>query len=134
MKGREKERLSTLRLLLAALKNERISQGRPVDEAGFLSVVKRAIKQRREAAGKYREGGRPELAAKEEREEEILAAYLPAAVSEEELRQAVDELVAAEGLQGPKALGRIMKTILARYAGRADGATLQRIARQALDL
>lgn len=132
LKAGEKDRLGTIRMLLSEVNNERIRLGREVDEGEFVAVVRRAIKQRREATEQYARGGRPELAAKEEREADILGGYLPAQAGEPELRHAIEEMVRAEGLSGPAALGRVMKATMARYAGRADGATVQRLAREVL--
>ncbi|RMH17679.1 MAG: GatB/YqeY domain-containing protein [Acidobacteria bacterium] len=133
MKAREAERLATLRMLLTAIKNEQIARGAELDEESFLAVVKRSIKQRRDAADQYRKGGREELAAKEEREAEILEAYLPAQAGEDEIRRAVEDFVAAEGLSGPKAMGPVMKAMMARFGASADGAVISRIARQVLN-
>lgn len=132
MKAGEKERLGTLRMLLTEIKNERIRRGSDVDEAGFVSLVRKAIKQREEAAAQYRNGGREELAAKEDSEARILAAYLPAQVDEGQIRAAIEELVASRGLSGPAAIGPIMKEMLARFGSSADGATINRIARETL--
>jgi uncharacterized protein YqeY len=131
MKAGDKERTSTLRMLLAELKNERIRAGREVGEEDFLGVVQKAVKQRQDAAEQYRNGNRPELAEKEEREGKILGGYLPAAASEDEVRAAIVELVRAEGL-GPKDLGKVMGAILPRFKGRIDGKVVQRLAREAL--
>lgn len=132
MRASEKETVSTLRLLLAELNNERIRTGGAVDEPVFLGLVQKAIKQRREAADQYREGDREELAAKEEREAAILEAYLPPSADEAELRQAIEQIVAEQGLSGPKGIGPVMKEMTARFAGRADGAVISRIARDVL--
>ena len=132
LKAGDKLRLSTLRLLLTELKNERIRRGEDVDEAGFLALVQKGIKQRKDAAEQYRRGERPELAEKEEAEADILGSYLPEAVSEEELEQAVREVIATQNLSGPSGLGPIMKQLMPRFAGRTDGATLQKIARRLL--
>jgi uncharacterized protein YqeY len=132
MKAGEKERLSTLRMLLTEIKNERIKRGSEVDEAGFVSLVRKAIKQREEAALQYRTGHREELAAKEESEAKILAGYLPAQVDEGQIRAAVAALVAERGLSGPAAIGPVMKEMLARFGSAADGATINRIAREVL--
>ncbi len=94
--------------------------------------MQKAIKQRKEASEQYRQGGREERAEREEREAEILAAYLPEQVGEEELRRAIREIVDAEGLSGPAALGKVMGQMMARYRGRADGATINRLAREIL--
>jgi hypothetical protein len=132
MKSGDKLRRETLRLLLTEVKNERIRRGSEVDEAGFVALVRKAIKQREEAATQYRAGNRGESAAKEESEAAILGAYLPAAADEGEVRAAVAALIAERGLAGPQAVGPIMKEMLARFGGRADGATLNRIARELL--
>ena len=133
MKSGEKEKLSTLRMLLTEIKNERIRRkGEEVDEAGFISLVRKAIKQREDSIAQYRQGGREELAAKEEAEMKMLEAYLPAQVDEGQIRAAIEELVASRGLSGPAAIGPIMKEMLARFGSSADGATINRIAREIL--
>lgn len=132
MKAGDKARLSTLRLLLTEIKNERIRRGAEVDEAGFVSLVRKSIKQREDSVAQYRAGQREELAAKEEAEIEVLAAYLPAQVDEGQVRAAIEELVAERGLSGPAAIGPIMKEMLARFGSSADGATINRIARDVL--
>ncbi|MGH9464756.1 MAG: GatB/YqeY domain-containing protein [Thermoanaerobaculia bacterium] len=132
MKAGDKERTSTLRLLLNAVKNEGLAARAEVDEPRFLALVQKGIKQRRESVEAFRGGGREELAAKEEREIELLASYLPPPASEEELRAAIAAFVAERGLAGPQALGPIMKEMTARFAGRADGGTIGRLARQML--
>lgn len=132
LKSGEKERLSTLRLLLTEIKNERIRRGEELDEEAFIAVVRRALKQRQEAAESYRGGGRAELAEKEEREAAVLEGYLPKQASEEEIRAAVQEIAAAEGLFGPAGMGPLMKSALARFGTSADGKTVSRIAREVL--
>jgi uncharacterized protein len=132
MKAGEKERLSTLRLLLTEIKNERIRRGSEVDEAGFVSLVRKSIKQREDSVSQYRAGNREELAAKEEAEIKVLAGYLPAQVDEGQIRAAIEELVSSRGLSGPAGIGPVMKEMLARFGSSADGATINRIAREVL--
>jgi hypothetical protein len=132
MKSGEKERLSTLRMLLTEIKNERIRRGGEVDEDGFVSLVRKAIKQREESVSQYRKGNREELAAKEESEIKMLEVFLPAQVDEGQIRAAVEEIVAEKGLSGPAAMGPIMKGVMARFGTAADGATINRIAREVL--
>jgi uncharacterized protein YqeY len=132
LKAGEKEKLSTLRMLLTEIKNEKIRRMGDVDEAGFVSLVRKAIKQREESAAQYKTGGRPELAAKEEAEAKMLAEYLPAQVDEGQIRAAIQEVVDARGLSGPAAIGPIMKEMLARFGSSADGATINRLAREVL--
>ena len=132
LRGGEKEKLSTLRLLLSEIKNERIRTAEEVDEETFLRLVRKGIKQRKDSAEQYRKGSRAELAEAEEREAEYLLAYLPAQASEAELRAAIEEFVEAEGLSGPGAIGPVMKAMVARFSGRSDGGTISRIAKEVL--
>lgn len=132
MKAGEKERLGTLRMLLTEIKNERIRRGSDVDEAGFVSLVRKAIKQREEASAQYRNGGREELAAKEDSEAKILESYLPAQVDEGQIREAIQALVTERGLSGPAAIGPVMKEMLGRFGSSADGAVINRLAREIL--
>jgi len=132
LKAREKEKVSTLRMLLTDVKNERIRRGEEVDEAGFVGLVRKGIKQRHESAEQFRKGGREESAALEEREAEMLEAYLPQQASEDEIREAVTGFVEAEGLSGPGAIGPIMKAMMAKFGAQADGGTINKIAREVL--
>ncbi len=132
LRGGEKEKLSTLRLLLSEIKNERIRTAEEVDEETFLRLVRKGIKQRKDSAEQYRKGSRAELAEAEEREAEYLLAYLPAQASEAELRAAIEGFVEAEGLSGPGAIGPVMKAMVARFSGRSDGGTISRIAKEVL--
>lgn len=132
MRAKDKERLSTLRMLLSAVKNEKIEKKSDLTEDEFLTVVKRLVKQRKDSAGQYRDAGREELAAKEEAEIEILESYLPKQASEEEIRSAIAAQIEAEGLEGPKAIGAIMRAMMQRFGASADGGTINRIARELL--
>ena len=132
LKAGDKEKLATLRLLLADVKNERIRRGPEVDAETFAGLVRKAIKQRGEAAEQFRAGGRLELAEKEEREAAILEAYLPQQAGEAEIRAAIAAFAAAEGLSGPKGIGPVMRAMLARFGATADGATINRLAREVL--
>lgn len=133
LRSGDSEKVSTLRLLLASLDNERIRSGEGVDPSSFLRLVQKAIKQRQESAELFNKGGRPELAEKERREADILRAYLPPAMDEAEIKVAIAQFVEAEDLSGPRAIGRVMKSMLSRYAGRVDGGTVSRLAKQILD-
>jgi uncharacterized protein YqeY len=133
MKAGEKEKVGALRMLLSEVKNERIAAGAEVDDSRFAALVRKAIKQRHEAAEQFRKGGREESAAKEEREAALLATYLPQQASEEEIQAAIEGFIAQEGLSGPAAMGPVMKEMMARFGARADGGTVSRIARQVLN-
>lgn len=134
LKAGDKERVSTLRLLLTAIKNEQIRAGEEVDDEAFLKLVRKAIKQRKDSVEQYRKGGREELADKEEREAGILASYLPPQVDEGELKAAIEAFVAEQELSGPAAIGAVMKTMMGRFAGQTDGGTINKIAREVLGL
>ncbi len=132
MKARQPERLATLRMLLTAIKNDQIQRREEVDSDGFIRLLQRSVKQRKEAAEQFRKGDRVELAEKEEREAEILSEYLPQQVGEDEIRQAITELVQSEGMTGLQAMGAIMKAMLSRFGATASGSTISRIAREVL--
>lgn len=132
MKAQDKERLGAQRMLLAAVKNEKIELGHDLDDAEFHAVVRRQIKQRRDSIEQFRGGGRLEMAEKEERELAILEVYLPTQASEEAIKAAIAEVIAAESLSGPKALGPIMKAIKAKFGASADGGLVNRLAKEAL--
>ena len=134
LKAREKQRLGTLRLLLTDVKNEKIKRGEDLDDDAFAAVVRRAVKQRKDSESQYRNAGRDDLADQEKAEIEILVEYLPAQVGEDEIRAAIRELVEAQGLAGPKGIGPVMKAMLQRFGSSADGATINRLAREALGL
>jgi uncharacterized protein YqeY len=132
LRARDNERLQTLRMLLAEIKNKSIELGRDPDRDEFTSLVRKGIKQRQEAAQQYEQGKRPELRDKELREVGYLEHYLPAQASEDDLRQAIREVVAERGLTGPSGIGPVMKELMKRFGGAADGATVNRIAREIL--
>lgn len=132
LRSRDKEKLSTLRMLLSEIKNEVIRSKKNVDEDTLFWLVRKGIKQRRDSAEQYRKGSRTDLAEQEEREAEYLEAYLPAQVDEEEIRVAIEDFVQAKGLSATAAIGPVMKAMMARFAGRADGGTISRIAKDVL--
>ena len=132
MKARDADRTSTLRMLLAELKNERIKLGHEAGDEEFARVVQRGVKQRQDSIEQYKNAGRADLVAKEEQEAKVLASYLPEQVSEDEVRAAIEAFVREQGLSGPGGVGPIMKNVLPRFAGRIDGKTVQRLAREVL--
>lgn len=131
LKARDSERTTTLRMALGAIKNEKVAgkEARTLTEADEVAVLQREVRSRRDSAQAYTDGGRPELAAKELAEVDIIAEYLPAGLSDAELDGIVDEEVAAaEAALGEKpsmrAMGQIIKAVNARAAGRAEGAVV----------
>ncbi|MEQ8768039.1 MAG: GatB/YqeY domain-containing protein [Planctomycetota bacterium] len=133
MKAKEAERLGVIRMLLSAIKNAQIEKGKePMTDEEVVAVIQRAVKQRRESADMYRQGQREELAAKEEREIEVLEAYLPKQLSDAELEAAVDRVLQDLGVTDPKDFGRVMKEIMAEFKGQVDGKRVQGVIRARL--
>jgi uncharacterized protein len=127
MKARQAERLSTLRMLQAAIKNEQIAKGHELTDEDVLAVIQRGVKQRQDSIEQYTKGNRPELAARERAELEQLQAYLPAQMSDEELERAVREIIAETGASSKKDSGKVMKEMMARYRGQVDGKRVQEV-------
>ncbi len=122
MKAKAAERLSTLRMLKAALMNKGVEKNRALDAAEELQVVSTLVKQRRDSIEQFTAGGRKDLADKERAEIAVLETYLPPAVADEELDQAVAQAVTETGAAGPKDMGKVMKAVMARLAGKTvDG-------------
>lgn len=123
MKARDELRSATIRMALTAITNEEVAgkTARELSEDEVLKVLTREVKKRKEAAEAFAGAGRAEQAAREEAEGEVLTAYLPAQLSEEELQALVDEAVAESGAEGPRAMGAVMKVLTPKVAGRADG-------------
>lgn len=132
LKDRDSTRAATLRLLLTDVKNETIAAGGELADEDFVKLVQRGIKRRSEAAEQYRAGNRDELAEKEESEAAILEDYLPPQVDKATLRSAIEEFVADNDLSGPQAIGQVMKEMMSRFAGQADGSTVSAIARDVI--
>lgn len=137
MKQRDELRTAALRMALAALSVEQRSgkSERELSDDEVVGVLSREVKKRREAAAAFAEAGRADSAERERAEESVLAAYLPAALTEHEL----DEIIAAQvsavlesGVAGPKAMGPVMKAVQAQVKGRADGALVAAKVRTAL--
>jgi uncharacterized protein len=127
MKAREKERVGALRLVLSELQKAEKEGGD--DE---LTVLRRERKRRLDAAAQFRDGGRPELAVQEESEAELIAGYLPAELSDDELDQLIATAVADTGASSAKDMGQVMKAVMAASGGRADGKRTSARVREAL--
>jgi uncharacterized protein YqeY len=127
MKAGEKERVGALRMVLSEL--QKAAKDGDGDE---LAVLRRERKRRLDAAGQFRDGGREELAAKEEGEAELIASYLPAELSDDELDAILADAIAETGASGPQDMGSVMKAAMGRVAGRADGKRVSARAQEAL--
>ena len=124
LKSGQKERLSALRLLSSELKNRRIELGRDLTDEDAIEVLMKALKQRRESEEQYTGGGRPELAAREAAEAEVIRGYLPAQLSDEELDALIDAAIAEAGATTMKDMGGVMGRLMPKLKGRAEGAVV----------
>lgn len=127
MKARSAERTSTLRMLQAAVKYEQINLKRELTDEEAMSVIRKAVKQRQDSIEQFTRGNRPELAAKEAAEMEILKTYLPPELTDAELEGGLREIIASTGAQSKKDMGKVMKEATARYKGRVDGKKIQEV-------
>ena len=120
MKARDKERLSTIRLIMAEFKRIEVDERIEVDDARALVVLDKMVKQRRDSAEQYTSAGREELAAQENFEIAVIQEYLPAQLSEDELAAMVDAAIAASDASGMQAMGAVMGQLKPQLQGRAD--------------
>jgi uncharacterized protein len=125
MKSRDEARLDPLRMMKSALQRYPIDTGKPLDDAAELQILSTLVKQRRESAGMFRQGNRPELAAKEESELALIESYMPSAPTEAEIDAALAAAMAETGVTSLKQMGVVMKAAQAKLAGkRIDGKAL----------
>jgi len=132
MRAGETERRDTLRLILNALRSAEKELQRPLKEDEELQVLQRERKRRLEAADAFRAGGREEQAVKEEHELEILEEFMPEPLSDDELEEIVDDVIAEVGATGVRDFGRVMADVMPQVAGRADGAAVGQLVREKL--
>jgi uncharacterized protein YqeY len=134
MKGRDELVTATLRMALTAVGTEEVAgkEARELSDAEVVQVLTREAKKRREAAEAFENGGRPEQAAREKAEGEVLARYLPAQLSDEELTALVAQAIAETGAEGPKGMGLVMKALNPKVAGRAEGGRVAAAVKSAL--
>ncbi|MGZ3479581.1 MAG: GatB/YqeY domain-containing protein [Myxococcaceae bacterium] len=122
MRSKDELGTSVLRMLKSAVKYKEVEPGgHALEDGGVLAVIQTLIKQRRDSVEQFRAGGRPELADKEEREIAKLQSYLPAQMSADELRAEVRSAIAQLGAKGPKDMGAVMKALMPKVQGRAEG-------------
>jgi uncharacterized protein len=134
MKAWDTERVATLRMILASIKNLQVAEGHTgeVTDSEVQDLLAREAKKRSEAAEAYEQAGRAELADKERRELMIVREYLPEELGEEELASIVDEAIAETGASSPRDLGRVMSKVMPKVKGRADGKHVNTLVRQRL--
>jgi len=132
MKAGDKTRVATLRLLLAALQNEKIQAQRALTADEFEAVLRRAVKQRRDSIEQYARGGRQDLVDAESRELVIIEEYLPKGLSDAEIEAALRDIIRDKGFSASKDVGLAMKELMSAHKGRVDGKKAQEIARRLL--
>jgi len=128
----DNERRDALRLILASLRSAEKELQRPLSDDEELQVLQRERKRRIEAAEAFREGGREEQAEKEEQELEVLEEYMPEPLSEDELEEIIDDVIAEVGATSLNQLGRVMADVMPQVAGRADGSIVSQLVREKL--
>ncbi|MDX1513011.1 MAG: GatB/YqeY domain-containing protein [Gammaproteobacteria bacterium] len=128
MRARDRARLGTLRLIMAAIKQKEVDDRSTLDDGAVLNVLEKMVKQRRDSIEQYTNAGRQELADQEAFEIQVIQGYMPAQLSESELEQMIDEVIEETGASSMKDMGRVMGTLKPRIQGRADmGAASQRV-------
>ena len=133
MRAKDQGRLAPLRMAKAALMNREVEEGRALDEAESQQVIASLIKQRRDSIEQFRKGGREDLATKEAAEITTLEAYLPPPMDAADIERAVTETIAETGASSAKDMGRVMKAVMAKLAGRAaDGKAVNELVRRKL--
>jgi uncharacterized protein len=134
MKSKDAARLSALRMLKAAIMNKGVEKGRDLEDAEILQVVSSLVKQRRDSIEQFSKAGRTDLVEKETGEVAVLEAYLPPAASAAEIDEAVAAAIAETGANSPKDMGKVMKAVMPKLAGKnADGKVVNEAVRRKLD-
>lgn len=129
---KNENKVSTLRMLISEIKYAEISKGQELADADLVTVIQREVKKRREAAAGFREGDREEQAVKEEQEAEILSAYLPVQLTDEELTNIVDEAISQTGAVGITDMGRVIGVVMGKAAGKTDGSRVSAVVKAKL--
>ncbi len=133
MRSRDALRLSVLRMMKTAVKNKEIEKMKPLEESEVMGVLNSLVKQRKDSIEQFRKGGREELAQKEEAEIKVIEQYLPAAASEDDIRRAIVDAVQETGASSMKDMGKVMKAVLVRLAGKtADGSRVSQMVKEKL--
>jgi uncharacterized protein YqeY len=133
MRAKNQATLAPLRMAKAALMNREVEKGRPLDEAESQQVIASLIKQRRDSIEQFTKGGRGDLAAREAAEISALESYLPPPIAAADLEREIDAAIAETGAAAPKDMGKVMKTLMSRLAGRTvDGRAVSDLVRKRL--
>lgn len=132
LRGRDAPRLGAIRLLLAAIKQREVDDRVEIDDAGVIAVVEKMLKQRRDSIQQYEAAGRADLADVEKHECEVITAYMPQPLSEDEIAAAVADAIRTSGAAGPQDMGKVMGLVKPALAGRADMGRVSAMVKAAL--
>ena len=120
MRAKDGDKLTTLRLITAAIKQKEVDDRVDLDDAGVLAILEKMVKQRKDSISQFQAGGRQDLVDKEQAELAILSTYMPEQLSEAEVAKAVDAALAQVGATGPQDMGKVMAVLKPSLAGKAD--------------
>ena len=132
MKSGDKEKLSTIRMLISEIKKVQIDSKKELSDEEIVSILQKYIKQRKEAYTQYEQAGRKDLAEKELKEIEIVQQFLPPPLSEEELIKIVEEIIQEVGASSIKDMGKVVKAVMDKVKGRAEGSLISKIVKEKL--
>ena len=134
MKAREegRQRLGVIRMVRGAIRQQEIDGQKERDDDAVLAVISKEVKQRRDSIEEFKKGGREDLVAQNEAEIAVLMAYLPQQMAEDEIRKLVQDSITATGASSPKEMGKVMKELMPKVNGRADGKRVNQIVRELL--
>lgn len=132
MRARDSHRKSALRMVLTGIQLAEVEAGQDLEDEDIVVLIRKEVKQREEALEMMRDAGRDDLVEDEVKEVEILQAYLPKQMSEDEIRDLVKDVIEEVGAESPSDLGRVMGAIMPRVRGKAEGRTVNRIVRELL--
>ena len=134
IRSRDELKSGTIRMVLTAITNEEVAgkEARTLSDAEIITVLSREAKKRREAAEAFADGGRQDRADREKLEGEFIVTYLPAQLSETEIKELIADAIAQTGASGPAGMGQVMKIISPKIAGKADGGTVSALVKAAL--
>jgi len=132
MRAKDQLRKDTIRLVKAAIHNAEVERGRELDEGEILEIIGKQAKMRREALDDFKRAGRHDLVREYEAELAILEVYLPRAMDREEIEEVAREVIAELGAEGPQAMGPVMREMMSRLQGRADGRLVNQVVKELL--
>lgn len=132
MKAQQPTKVGTLRMLISEIKKREIDKRSPLDEGEIHKTIQSMLKQRQDSIEQFTKGNRPDLADKEKEETQFLQVYLPQQLSAQEIEALVTQAIQETGAAGPNDIGKVMKAVLAKASGRADGKVVNELARTKL--